>query len=1568
MAIFEDSSAVAPDYMYAADIHQVANGKSSVLDPTEWVDEGVDFGKFALAATARAVVSTLNTVPSVANIFGADMQELQTDAVLNSFDSNLGAYYSANRDTIDVVGDVAAMFVPGMAGIKGINYAQKSLSTINAGKSVGANLAKSFGTLPDLGSKYALQASAKMAESGNVFRITEANTLKAFASNYAQGAVEMAAFEVAAAATMNNSPLFKDHTVTDILANAALGGSIVGAGIMGTVASVQTYGQLRRAHDTFGKLLAPFRYAKGTEEGVDDFVHILNLRREKMNPAIPEETGFATQAEYQAASRALEKRQRDLSIDIHNRLTALSGGDAEVGGSMAAMLDQMDNNKAWAAMLSLKETTRLGTIGKLEMEAQKAAAAGKESPIVQKYIRIWGEDAGAVYNSQPEFLRLADTVANEAELLRVVAREVKTQPVMGNQWTPIGASSTAVESRYIHAFSQPSLDAIENGMHIGGKDLPYLEAALHKQVGATVDGIYMDAQTLRQHIISTKKSLGDELADAIAVDPTVSSASAAKLLNVKQGVLEGKGYPAGSYEHFFATTPADSLTKPTVVKALYEGDYATVGVLGDELSGMAAIKQLQEQQQIVNEQAAITVLGDFFSRLVKITDDKVLAATPRGAGAGLLSMASGEYGTLGSIVEQLGKVTSEAKQAGHTAISERFQAPAYKLLNDNASHGEIAVLRQAVLQTGEKYILAEREGVKRMVLREVDDYERQVIAGKNPVEPDYADFAKRGIPTEIAIKQESTWEFMQTLVEHNNQYLGKEKVLRNAVGKGMGNWDGVVYFPQPSSKTHPYFTFVIPKNPWQQEQVSMIWARTPEELKTLESSVPLSYRLVNKGDTEAFYKAQKLYDVERGMNSRDFISEMRRTGTAAPFIPKTDAAELIEDTISHYKQVGDKQIRDAVSLHNNVAFSELRRMDGEFLAARSSKKPGSGEAVGTTPYESYVKTALDIPRSSAVPVWTELNALAENAVTRVWNTMKASLREPKTVEDMAALNKHFDDAGFRGIKDAYTEMIANHPADKRVLSEFVQSANGLFSTLILRTDPMNALNNGIGNMVLTGSETQYLTRLIKGAQNPEADSFLKELSMVKLPGSESYIRSPTKLIARAYKDFAAYMSGDAAAVARMETFKANGWQTGLSDQLKSSFELLSLTGKETSGELTSRIKQMMKDAGNLLETATGNKFAESMNRYVAAHIADDIAQAGIKYAGLPKDEALAFVNTFVNRTQGNYTASQRPLMFQGPIGQSISLFMTYQFNMMQHIFRHMSSDGGRKNAAVLLGLQTSVYGMNGLPAFNFMNEHLVGNAAGNTSHQDAYSVGMDVPGIGDWLLYGGLSNATGLGLYSRGDMNPRHLTLVPTSIADIPFVSATTSFLGAMGKAAAQTAAGGSPVSSFLQGIEHAGISRPLAGLAQTLNGMYRGEGDLYSTTTKGNILYEQDLYSLATLGRIAGARPLDEAITRDAYYRVQVYEGQDKKAINTLGSAIQSKVNANEEITDSDVDTFMQSYLRTGKDAATFAQFYQRQVKNAGQNQVAKLVQRGNSSYGQYMQQLMMNLPNEPVVNNLSN
>lgn len=1536
----------APDYMYAADIHQVANGKTSVIDKVQ--TETVDFGKFAVSAVARAVTSAFNTVPNVANWFGADLPELNTYDVIKAFDDDLASYYNANRQSVDIVGDVGAMFVPGLAGIKGVNYAQKGLSSINAGTSFGKNLAKSFGTLPEAGTKYATLAKAKIAETGNVFNLADGNVIKAFGANYTQGVVEMAAFEVAAAASMENSPLFKDHTAKDILYNAALGGGIIGGGIMGSVAAAQTYGQLSRAAEKVGQALAPFRFTKQVEEGTDDFVKLLNLRNEKFNPPIPETAGLDPTL-LQTAQRSLEKRQRDISIESQNILTKMAGGDSELGSQLNKMLDLMDPDQNFAALLQLKEITRGGLVGAKEAEALGKIAAGKDTNLVTKYLKTWGEDAGAVYDSAPVALRLADTVSSEAELLADVGRRIKLQNPVGSEFNPVGMNHFDVEARYIKAFQTQ----LEEGALIHGKDLPYLEKAVSQNISATVDGIFMDAVSLRNYVKETKLKLADELADMIPIDPTLNSAVASKLLNVKQGILEGKGYSKNSDNHFFDLVPGDELTKPSYVKVTYEGDPAKVGVDGNVLSGMVQIKQLQEAQAKVNNQAAALVLGtEDFGKLPKITDDKILAADTKGAGAGIASMASGEYGTLASTVEWLGKVTSEAKQKAHVAISEKFQAPAYKVLQDQTAQAEIFTVRQAVLQTGEKYVV---DG-ERVVLKSVLDYEMKVAAGKNPVAP----VIPEGIPSEIRLTSPNTREFLETLVSHNDTYLEKQMTLKNAVGKGMGDWRGVLYFPQPNSKSSPYFSFVVPKNPFEGEKVQMIWARSPDELQKLESSVGMEYNIIRKDDTDKYYKMMKEYDSDLGMNSREFLGEMQRKGTASPFIPKTNIDELIQETIGHYKQASDRQIRDAVTLHNNVAFSQLRVMDAEFKSLQASKKPGTGEAAKVTPYESYVKTALDIPRSSSVPVWTELNNLAENVTSKVFNSIKGTFQKPKTEAEMELLNTHFESHGFRGIKDALTEMIANHPADRKVLSKFVQSANGLFSTLMLRIDPMNALVNGVGNTVLTGSETKYLTELIKG--NREGAGFLRELSEVRLPGSvDTYIKSPTKMIGNAYKGFFDYLRGDPAAVAKFEKFDKNGWMPSMMDSLRSSFETLTVTGAETSAQLTQKINEAMKQTGNFLEKATGNKLAEEMNRFVAASIADDIAQAGIKYAGLGEKEANAFVNTFVNRTQGNYVASQRPLMFQGPIGQSISLFMTYQFNVMQHIFRHLSAEGGKKNAAMLLGLQTSIFGMNGLPAFNFMNEHLIGKASGNTSHSDVYSVGMDVPGVGDWLLYGGLSNATGLGLYSRGDMNPRNLTVVPSSVGDIPFVSATVNFFGTLSKAAGEISAGGNPTSTILRGIEHAGVSRPLAGLAQVLNGVNREDDVLYATTSKGNVVYAQDLYSIATLGRIAGARPFDEAVTRDAYYRVQVYQGQDAKQVGKLGTVIRDKVNSGAEITDEDLESFMGEYVKSGKNQANFAKWYQKQVKEAGTNQINKLVEKGNSSYGQYMQKIIKGLDTAP-------
>ena len=49
------------------------------------------------------------------------------------------------------------------------------------------------------------------------------------------------------------------------------------------------------------------------------------------------------------------------------------------------------------------------------------------------------------------------------------------------------------------------------------------------------------------------------------------------------------------------------------------------------------------------------------------------------------------------------------------------------------------------------------------------------------------------------------------------------------------------------------------------------------------------------------------------------------------------------------------------------------------------------------------------------------------------------------------------------------------------------------------------------------------------------------------------------------------------------------------------------------------------------------------------------------------------------KLKANIIASQRPQMFQGPLGQAIGLFQSYQFNIMQQLLRHVG-EGNAKDA------------------------------------------------------------------------------------------------------------------------------------------------------------------------------------------------------------------------------------------------------------------------------------------------
>jgi hypothetical protein len=230
--------------------------------------------------------------------------------------------------------------------------------------------------------------------------------------------------------------------------------------------------------------------------------------------------------------------------------------------------------------------------------------------------------------------------------------------------------------------------------------------------------------------------------------------------------------------------------------------------------------------------------------------------------------------------------------------------------------------------------------------------------------------------------------------------------------------------------------------------------------------------------------------------------------------------------------------------------------------------------------------------------------------------------------------------------------------------------------------------------------------------------------------------------------------------------------------------------------------------------------------------------------------------------------------------------------------------------------------------------------------------------IGDWLLYGAASNMllhpdAKVNLYSRGDINPRQVTVIPTNIADVPIVGAAAKLYSSMYGAIQQMDKGADKWEAFIKGVQHSGISRPLAGFAQVLEGVGNG-GRVITTDNGNNIVMENDLMTAMSASRILGAKPLDEAIALDAYNRVQTYRTASKAQIENLGAGIKATISGGGVPSEKQLTGFAHEYAKAGGKQEQFAAFYSRQVLDANKSKVNQMIDSSNSSSSQYMQRIM--------------
>lgn len=257
---------------------------------------------------------------------------------------------------------------------------------------------------------------------------------------------------------------------------------------------------------------------------------------------------------------------------------------------------------------------------------------------------------------------------------------------------------------------------------------------------------------------------------------------------------------------------------------------------------------------------------------------------------------------------------------------------------------------------------------------------------------------------------------------------------------------------------------------------------------------------------------------------------------------------------------------------------------------------------------------------------------------------------------------------------------------------------------------------------------------------------------------------------------------------------------------------------------------------------------------------------------------------FTKRTMGNYTSRQRPTMFQGTFGAMIGLYQTFMLTMGQNILRYTEA-ADYKAATKLAAAQTTMFGIESLPAFQLVNQMLGGYISDD--HEDIRSTmyksfgNADDTGLAEYVLFGLPSAALGTGLYTRATLDPRSpigydpLNGLSFKPPVMDAVAQTAKFGAGAVQGVVQAAGEGGSITdvfkSFGQAISLQHMWRPGARYAELFMGQsFDQKGEVISTT-------DEIKDGWAPFARVIGARPLKEQVLRTINYQASYYNSVDK-------------------------------------------------------------------------------------------
>lgn len=955
---------------------------------------------------------------------------------------------------------------------------------------------------------------------------------------------------------------------------------------------------------------------------------------------------------------------------------------------------------------------------------------------------------------------------------------------------------------------------------------------------------------------------------------------------------------------------------------------------------VAHAARIKEATQRVEDASKLVLGQDAFSMLLDFKGSVAGNATELGIGSSFVGSSNANYfDRAGVWAQDTGKNVALITQRHLNKQLATMQTPANLLRADQDAVNDVVSALTKLRTSTEQYSLFRDPVSGRYSL--VD-----TLSFRNVRDPDFKGFA-----TKIDLK-DAAGDFLNSYHQLHAARVDKAKVLKNAQGV-VDNWEpDVLHLPPVDTRKVPFFAFVRQQEgmAFSSSEVAMITAKDAADLKAKAAQIEKmpGFKVIYKADTEEYFKAKGDYDFTRTMNRPTIDPMLRKKGLLGDYLPSYNGEQVIEEFLQYTQRQETKLIRDAVSARYGQTIAELESLSQRATAAATSEFTGMPKWLRGTvadPYGDYIKTALNISKRSEFTLWHQANEFVDALGTRAFRGIEKATLDAQagkmTWEDANKSLQKFGIGAHFTDEDAFR--VAQTASDRNLIKTAIQKANMLIATGMLRLDFANSLMNVISTPIMLGTEVAAIRRSL--AKDPEMFAKFSEALHIADPGNPGLkVPSTTKLIAQAIKN-----SFGKEGKALRERYGLIGALKDVRSQYHEMLDDLALLPEVVPSEYAKKVDKWVEKAASI----TFNNQAEDLTRFVSADVMRQITQPLVDGGRMSVTEQNAFMSIFVNRVQGNYIASQRPILFQGTIGGAIGLFQTYQFNLYQQLFRHIENKD-MKTIAIMAGLQTSLYGLNGLPLFDAINTHVIGAANTNPHHKDIYSMAVNAAGkeAGDWLMYGTASalplfSDQAPSLYTRGDLNPRSLTIVPVMPQDVPAYAAASKIVNNIYQMGSRLANGGDLAGTLLYGLEHNGINRPLAGLTQVLSGR--------NTTSKGDLISASaDFYSVATLSRLIGSHPMDESIALNTVYRQKAYDAMDKAKIETLGAVIKEKLRAKGSLSADDWIEFQGQYASSGGRAEGFAAALQRWDRAANTSIVNEAMKHNNTAQGRRMIEVM--------------